>query len=295
MATTLTTVVAFLSFIFLSGRLALYYVPLAISVGLAMLASVFVAFGWIPVVLNQTWAARLVRRLPDGPDEVHDPRAVQQIVEDVPELEGKLSWAQRIVAFNQHLWWLIVPATVALMIWGGFAYSRQGDQGRLLPHAQRRSADLLHAHARGDRRPGQLRDHAALRAVVDATARGRQHGSDGVRQSGLHGGRVQRRAAAHRRTGTLPRVVDRAGRRHRRCGDLHAWLRRPTLHQGQPARLGAQLAGQDQRLQLEAAAPDRREDDGQGRTQPPRAQRADHRLGAFRPHDHRGDGGHAAS
>ena len=66
LATTLTTVVAFLSFIFLSGRLALYYVPLAISVGTAMLASVFVAFGWIPVVLNQTWASRLVRRSADG-------------------------------------------------------------------------------------------------------------------------------------------------------------------------------------------------------------------------------------
>ena len=53
-ATTLTTVVAFLSFIFLSGRLALYYVPLAISVGIAMLASIFVAFGFIPVALRRT-------------------------------------------------------------------------------------------------------------------------------------------------------------------------------------------------------------------------------------------------
>ncbi len=53
-ATTLTTVVAFLSFIFLSGRLALYYVPLAVSVGIAMLASIFVAFAWIPVALRRT-------------------------------------------------------------------------------------------------------------------------------------------------------------------------------------------------------------------------------------------------
>ncbi|MBT3317337.1 efflux RND transporter permease subunit [bacterium] len=53
-ATTLTTIVAFLSFIFLSGRLALYYVPLAVSVGIAMLASILVAFGWIPVALRRT-------------------------------------------------------------------------------------------------------------------------------------------------------------------------------------------------------------------------------------------------
>jgi multidrug efflux pump subunit AcrB len=52
MATTLTTVVAFLSFIFMTDRLSLFYVPLAISVGIAMLASIFVAFAWIPVALK---------------------------------------------------------------------------------------------------------------------------------------------------------------------------------------------------------------------------------------------------
>jgi len=52
-ATTLTTVIAFLSFIYLSDRLAIYYAPLAIAVGIAMLASVFVAFGWIPVALRK--------------------------------------------------------------------------------------------------------------------------------------------------------------------------------------------------------------------------------------------------
>nr|MEE4268057.1 efflux RND transporter permease subunit [Candidatus Krumholzibacteria bacterium] len=52
MATTLTTVVAFLSFIFMTDRLSLFYVPLAVSVGIAMLASIFVAFCWIPVALR---------------------------------------------------------------------------------------------------------------------------------------------------------------------------------------------------------------------------------------------------
>ncbi|RKZ15101.1 hypothetical protein DRQ50_07985, partial [bacterium] len=60
MATTLTTVVAFLSFIFMTDRLALFYVPLAVSVGIAMLASIFVAFCWIPVALRGT-AAREMR------------------------------------------------------------------------------------------------------------------------------------------------------------------------------------------------------------------------------------------
>ncbi len=59
LATTFTTVVAFLSFIFLTDRLSLFYVPLAISVGIAMLASIFVAFCWIPVALRGT-AQRMV-------------------------------------------------------------------------------------------------------------------------------------------------------------------------------------------------------------------------------------------
>jgi hydrophobic/amphiphilic exporter-1 (mainly G- bacteria), HAE1 family len=52
LATTLTTVVAFLSFIFMTDRLSQFYTPLAVSVGIAMLASIFVAFCWIPVALK---------------------------------------------------------------------------------------------------------------------------------------------------------------------------------------------------------------------------------------------------
>ena len=52
MATTLTTVVAFLSFIFMTDRLSQFYQPLAVSVGIAMVASIFVAFCWIPVALR---------------------------------------------------------------------------------------------------------------------------------------------------------------------------------------------------------------------------------------------------
>ncbi|HOX25693.1 MAG TPA: efflux RND transporter permease subunit [Candidatus Krumholzibacteria bacterium] len=53
-ATTVTTVIAFLSFIYLTGRLALTYTPLAVSVTFATVASVFVAFCWMPVALRRT-------------------------------------------------------------------------------------------------------------------------------------------------------------------------------------------------------------------------------------------------
>lgn len=60
-ATTLTTVIAFLSFVYLTGRLALTYIPLAVSVTFAMIASIFVAFCWMPVALRGT-AEREARR-----------------------------------------------------------------------------------------------------------------------------------------------------------------------------------------------------------------------------------------
>ncbi len=47
-STTLTTVIAFLSFVYMTGRLALTYIPLAMSVAFAMIASIFVAFCWMP-------------------------------------------------------------------------------------------------------------------------------------------------------------------------------------------------------------------------------------------------------
>ena len=65
LATTLTATVVFISFVFLSGRLALYYIPLAVSVSTAMIASLFVAFGWVPMVLHQVWARPLVSKMPD--------------------------------------------------------------------------------------------------------------------------------------------------------------------------------------------------------------------------------------
>jgi len=129
LTTTLTTIVAFLSFIFLSGRLALYYVPLAVSVALAMLASIFVAFGWIPVMLKQAWASRLARRSPDGPNELSDDGQLQRIVHVLPDLSEKLSWPRRILAFNQFIWPLMIVGLVALGWYGWKVYDEDVIKG----------------------------------------------------------------------------------------------------------------------------------------------------------------------
>ncbi|HWV58592.1 MAG TPA: efflux RND transporter permease subunit [Longimicrobiales bacterium] len=57
LAATLTTVVVLVPFVYMQGNLALYYIPLAFVVGFSLLASLFVAFTFIPAV-----AARMLRR-----------------------------------------------------------------------------------------------------------------------------------------------------------------------------------------------------------------------------------------
>jgi hydrophobic/amphiphilic exporter-1 (mainly G- bacteria), HAE1 family len=48
LAATLTTLIVFVPFVYLQGELRIFYVPLAIVVGLTLLASLFVAFTFIP-------------------------------------------------------------------------------------------------------------------------------------------------------------------------------------------------------------------------------------------------------
>jgi HAE1 family hydrophobic/amphiphilic exporter-1 len=49
-AATLTTLIVFIPFVYLQGELRLFYVPLAIVVGMSLLASLFVAFTFIPAL-----------------------------------------------------------------------------------------------------------------------------------------------------------------------------------------------------------------------------------------------------
>jgi HAE1 family hydrophobic/amphiphilic exporter-1 len=122
LTTTATTIVAFVSFIFLSGRLALFYVPLGISVTTALVASLFVAFGWVPMVMHGAWAIPKIRRSDDGPNDITDPREITTFTEDLPDLEARPPFVERIFHWNQRLWWIFIPITFGLFIWGGLIY-----------------------------------------------------------------------------------------------------------------------------------------------------------------------------
>jgi hydrophobic/amphiphilic exporter-1 (mainly G- bacteria), HAE1 family len=69
LAATLTTVVVLIPFVYLQGELQAYYVPLAIVVGFSLLASLFVAFSFIPGLASRVLGGvrpdNVSRALPD--------------------------------------------------------------------------------------------------------------------------------------------------------------------------------------------------------------------------------------
>jgi hydrophobic/amphiphilic exporter-1 (mainly G- bacteria), HAE1 family len=72
LAATATTVVVLIPFVYLQGELQIYYVPLAVAVGLSLLASLFVAFTFIPALSGLLLRARMRAEPPAqaaaGPD-----------------------------------------------------------------------------------------------------------------------------------------------------------------------------------------------------------------------------------
>ncbi len=175
MATTLTNVVAFLSFTFLSGRLSLYYVPLAASVGIAMLASIFVAFCWIPVAMRGP-AERERRERDARPVETHlHGRAllwrwslvvglltlaaaggfiawkgwarfldqwmwIAGIAVMVLLVGGLVSFIERVIAWSLRFWWAPVGLVLALFVGTGYVYKTKIHEGGFF---QQQNAETL--------------------------------------------------------------------------------------------------------------------------------------------------------
>jgi len=110
LASTLTTFVVLVPFVHLQGELRIYYVPLALVVGFSLLASLFVAFTFIPAL-----SARLLRggaRPPARPLSGDDPTATHLPV-----------YARRyrgLVAFT--LRWPRLTVLTAILAFGGSWY-----------------------------------------------------------------------------------------------------------------------------------------------------------------------------
>lgn len=64
LAATLTTVVVLVPFVYLQGELQIYYMPLAVVVGLSLVASLFVAFTFIPALASRVLKNRAATEAP---------------------------------------------------------------------------------------------------------------------------------------------------------------------------------------------------------------------------------------
>jgi HAE1 family hydrophobic/amphiphilic exporter-1 len=141
LATTLTTIVAFLSFVFLSGRLSLYYAPLAVAVVTALAASIFVALGWMPVALRTLWlrvgqgSTPASGGRPDHPVDASstEAQASGRRPESVADLLAEPIWRpnrfERAVRLTLRGWWVVLLIAVGAMIGGWFIYQDKVDKG----------------------------------------------------------------------------------------------------------------------------------------------------------------------
>jgi multidrug efflux pump subunit AcrB len=163
-ATTCTAVVAFLSFIYLTGRLALFYIPLAVSVAFATIASVFTAFCWLPVALRGTaeriyraqalhaeapprrgwallWRWTLITLIAGGVTAagIAIAPSATSLRDLAPWIGGAaaililvgvfVAYVERITWLNVKLWFVTLAVLAGLCYGSGWAYQKKVDKG----------------------------------------------------------------------------------------------------------------------------------------------------------------------
>ena len=122
LAGTLTTIVVFIPFVYLQGEMRLYYLPIAIIVGFGQIASIFVAFTFIPAL-----AARLLSTRTRKPGDAAVAAAAELVpataaVTHVPSYAGRPFYVRLYAGLlGVTLRFPIVSlATAALMLWGSY-------------------------------------------------------------------------------------------------------------------------------------------------------------------------------
>ncbi len=159
LASTATTLIVFVPFVYLQGELRVFYVPLAIVVGLTLVASLFVAFTFIPSL-----AARVLRGrgAPSSPPSTTGAAAPAGDASHVPEAPARRPLYVRfyadVVGFTvRHPWIAFLVTALCLRRLLPPLRQVRHDLGRLRGGAQ-------HAHLH------QRLHHAATRART-STAR----------------------------------------------------------------------------------------------------------------------------
>ncbi|MCH6547663.1 MAG: efflux RND transporter permease subunit [Gemmatimonadetes bacterium] len=118
LAATLTTLIVFIPFVYLQGELRIFYVPLAVVVGMSLLASLFVAFTFIP---------SLAARILGGISADADGAAARQPIYvraygSMVGLTTRHPWFTIVIALGAFYgsWHLFDKYVTRGIIWGGF-------------------------------------------------------------------------------------------------------------------------------------------------------------------------------
>ena len=122
LAATLTTLIVFIPFVYLQGELRIYYIPLAIVVGMSLLASLLVAFSFIPSlaarVLGPAGSISGAGGAPASPQR--DPPYVRAYA-GVVRFTSRHPWATVVLAIGAFSgsWHLFNQYVNRGVLWGG--------------------------------------------------------------------------------------------------------------------------------------------------------------------------------
>jgi hydrophobic/amphiphilic exporter-1 (mainly G- bacteria), HAE1 family len=127
-ASTLTTVVVLIPFVYLQGELRIYYLPLAIVVGFSILASQFVAFTFIPALAARLLGTNRLATAAAGPATaavIGGGAHESSVVGDAARPEETRSWYVRLYAgllgVTLRFPWIAVVLTAG-MLYGSYHY-----------------------------------------------------------------------------------------------------------------------------------------------------------------------------
>ncbi len=123
LAATLTTLIVFIPFVYLQGELRIYYIPLAIVVGMSLLASLLVAFSFIPSlaarVLDVGVSGGTAQR-GSGADSPRDPYYVRAY-SGMVRFTSRHPWVTVVLAIGAFSgsWHLFDTYVNRGVLWGG--------------------------------------------------------------------------------------------------------------------------------------------------------------------------------
>ncbi len=121
MAATATTLIVFAPFVYLQDELRIYYLPLAIVVVLSLLASLLVAFSFIPGLVGRILPAR------DGAGTSGTSGAGAAAVRD----PFYLRFYRGLVGYTLRWPWVVVGICVALLGGSGYLFDQYVNKGRI--------------------------------------------------------------------------------------------------------------------------------------------------------------------